>query len=112
MLLEMKGKVKFLMKLLKKMKENQPKIKIVVLQLLDRNDGKTKQKISKMVGEGEVKGARGQTWKKLSKGALGPFYPHSYIFSSLFSKGTIIGLIQGTPSLTSVYQRALGPNNT
>ena len=64
MLLEMKGKVKFLMKLLKNMKENQLKIKTVVLKLLERNDGKTKQKISKMVGEGEVKGARGQTWKK------------------------------------------------
>ena len=47
------------MKLLKKVKENQPKIKIVVLKPLDRNYGKTKQKISKMVGEGEVKGARG-----------------------------------------------------
>ena len=45
MLFEMKDKVKFLMKLLKKVKENQPKIKIVVLKPLDRNDGKTKQKI-------------------------------------------------------------------
>ena len=60
MLLEMKDKVKFLMKLLKKVKENQPKIKIVVLKPLDRNDGKTKQKISKMVGEGEVKGSKGK----------------------------------------------------
>ena len=59
MLLEMKAKVKFLMKLLKKVKENQPKIKIVVLKPLGRNDGETKQKISKMVEEGEVKGARG-----------------------------------------------------
>ena len=47
------------MKLLKKVKENQPKIKIVVLKPLGRNDNETKQKISKMVGEGEVKGARG-----------------------------------------------------
>ena len=30
-----------------------------MLKPLERNDGKTKQKISKMVGEGEVKGARG-----------------------------------------------------
>ena len=44
------------MKLLKKVKENQPKIKIGVLKPLDRNDGKTKQKKSKMVGEREVKG--------------------------------------------------------
>ena len=59
MLLETKDKVKLIMKLLKKFKENPPKIKIVVLKPLDRNDGKTKQKKSKMVGEGEVKGARG-----------------------------------------------------
>ena len=59
MLIEMKGKVSVLMKLLKKVKGNDPKIKMVVLKLVKRYDNIKKQKISKLVREGEVKGARG-----------------------------------------------------
>ena len=58
---EMKPKVKFLMKLLKKIQENEPKLKIVVIKLLLRKDNKMKQTIGKIVGEGELKGAKGST---------------------------------------------------
>ena len=58
---EMKGKVKFLMILLKKLQQNDPKLKIVVLKPLLRNDNDMKQKIGRIVGEGEVKGARGSS---------------------------------------------------
>ena len=59
MLVEMKGKVSVLMKLLKKVKENDPKMKMVVLKPVKIYDNIKKQKISKLVGEGEVKLARG-----------------------------------------------------
>ena len=55
---EMKGKVKSLMKLLKKVDESNPNMKIIVIKPLRRMDSQKKQTISEIVGEGLVKGAK------------------------------------------------------
>ena len=55
---EIKGKVRPLMKILRKEAESKPNLKIVMIKPLKRIDNTKKQKITEIVGEGLVKGAR------------------------------------------------------